>query len=73
MTDPELRHHILVTASDLVGEFVWYARKNDEDLPADVLADAVKRGVVTVEDIVHEFRSGLNEAFHPRLHVPPIR
>ena len=65
MTDPELKHHILCVAADLVGEFVYYARRGDEDLPAEALQDAVKRGVVTVEDIVSEFRSGLYEAFQP--------
>lgn len=73
MSDPELRRHILCVAADLVGEFVYYDRRGDEDLPADLLADAVKRGVVSVEEIVSEFRSGLNEVFHPSTNVPHIR
>lgn len=69
MTDPELRRHILHAAADLVGEFVYYDRKNDEDLPADVLQDAVRRGVVGVEEIISEFRSGLYEVFHPNVNT----
>lgn len=65
MTDPELKHHILCVTADLVGEFVCYDRKGDEDLPADALQDAVKRGVVSVEDITSEFYLGLLNYFYP--------
>lgn len=62
MTDAELRHHILSKVGDLTVQFVY--------CDYDVAAGAIKRGVVSVEDVVAEFRSGLYEAFEPNATTP---
>ena len=55
MNDEELKAVILGTVEDLVSNFLYYDRKEDEDLPIGAIEDAVKRGVVSVEDIVAQF------------------
>ncbi len=53
---------ILMTVSDLVGAFLYYDRKEDEELPRGVIEAAICQGVVTVDEIVDRFRSRLIEA-----------
>lgn len=47
---------ILDTVSDLVGRFVYYDRKEDENLSREALNQALRDGVVTVDEIVAVFR-----------------
>jgi hypothetical protein len=60
-----LRDLILMTIDDMVADFIFYDRKEDEELPRDVLERAVRDGVVTVDEIVDRFKTklvaGLNE------------
>lgn len=51
---------ILDTIEDLVGEFVYYGRKEDEQLSAKQLNEA---GVITVDEMVQRFREGLENTF----------
>lgn len=55
------RDLIFATVSDLVGEFLWDGRKEDEELPRGAIEDAVAAGEVTVDEIVEAFRAGLTE------------
>jgi hypothetical protein len=60
-----LRDLILMTIDDMVANFIFYDRKEDEELPRDALERAVRDGVVTVDEIVDRFKTklvaGLNE------------
>mgnify|MGYP001619845374 CR=1 FL=1 len=56
------RQHILDTASDLVGKFMYYDRKEDEVLPRGAIQEAVKAGEITYEEIIAEFKRGLLDA-----------
>jgi len=58
-TDEKLRKSILDTATDLASSFAFYDRKEDEALSGDDLEDAVRRGVVTLDEIVAAFRGEL--------------
>ena len=62
-TDEKLRNIILDTATDAGSRFAYYDRKDDYELSADDLHDAVCRGVVTVDEIVEAFRdeTGLDD------------
>ena len=60
-TDEELRDTILNTARDCASNFIYYDRKEDEDLSADQLRDAVEHGVVTVDEIAQAFRDELDD------------
>ncbi len=44
---------------DLVGAFLWYDRKEDEDLPRGVIENDIADGVITVDQIVARFAAEL--------------
>lgn len=50
------RRHILDKASDLAADFMYYDRKEDEDLPRGAIEEAIAAGEITVDEIVAEFR-----------------
>lgn len=58
---PELRQLILNEASDCASNFMYYDRKDDEDLPRGSIENAISENVVTVEDIISEFRKTILE------------
>ncbi len=69
MTGPDERTRrdlILDTASDLSGQFLWDARKEDEDLPRGAIEDAITAGEVTIEEITEQFAAGLHEAMEQK-------
>ena len=55
---------ILATVNDLAIDFLYYDRKNDEDLQRGAIQEAVKNGEVTKEEIVKEFVKGLDEQWN---------
>jgi hypothetical protein len=61
----DLRQTILNTVSDLVSNFTYYDRKGDEDLSSDDLEEAVKQGVITVDEIVAQFHGRLLSCMVP--------
>lgn len=50
---------ILNTIDDLVSNFLYYDRKEDEDLPRGAIDDAVKDGSITIEAMVTQFEESL--------------
>lgn len=50
------------TISDVVADFIYYDRKEDEDLPRDAIEEMIERGDVTVEWIIEEFKTCLLKA-----------
>lgn len=63
MTREERRKCIFDTIEDLCGDFLYYDRKEDEELTTDQLEDAVDKKIVTVEEMVDTFRHHLEEHF----------
>lgn len=55
------RENIEATIDDLVGSFLYYDRKEDEELPRGEIEAAVKAGEITVDEIVERFRKGVQE------------
>ncbi len=53
------RQLILNTVADLVGEFLYYGRKEDENLPRGAIEEAVEKGEITATEIVEAFREGV--------------
>jgi hypothetical protein len=53
--------HILGVIEDLVSNFLYYDRKEDEDLPRGSIERAVKNGVITIEDMTRQFKKCLEE------------
>jgi len=58
-TDEVLRGTILNAAEDLASSFAFYDRKEDEALSGEDPEDAIRRGVVTLDEIVAAFRGEL--------------
>ncbi len=53
------RQIILDTADDLMGSFLYYDRKEDEQLERGQIGDAIRAGEVSVDDILAVFRRNL--------------
>ncbi len=58
-SNKKLRKTIETTVSDCIMNFVYYDRKEDEDLSGDTLTDALARGVITPDEIAEMWRRGL--------------
>lgn len=43
------------TIIDMVSNFLYYDRKEDEELPVGVIEDAVHSGVLSIDEIVAKF------------------
>jgi len=62
MTVPEeIKKLIAVTIDDLVGNFLYYDRKEDEELEQGVIEAAIEDGVVTEDELVEMFRTSLRK------------
>lgn len=57
----EERDRVFATVEDLVGTFLYYGRKEDDDLPVGVIEKMVASGVVTKEEIVQKFSDSLGD------------
>lgn len=53
------RQAILDTIDDLVSDFLYYDRKEDEDLPRGAIESAIKNGEITSKEIVEHFAAAL--------------
>lgn len=49
------------TIEDLVSGFLYYDRKEDEELPRGAIEKAIKDGLITKEQIVKKFAESLDE------------
>jgi predicted RNA-binding protein associated with RNAse of E/G family len=58
-----MKLQILDTISDLCTDFLYYDRKEDENLPVGEIERAVKSGEITVEEMVEAFRKELQRSF----------
>lgn len=50
---------ILNTVKDLVANFLWYDRKEDEELGRGEIEKAIDSGIITVDEITSIFRQEL--------------
>lgn len=58
-----MKQKILDTISSLCSDFLYYDRKEDEDLTMEQLNEAVKSGEITIDEMVEEFRKHLKNTF----------
>lgn len=59
-----MKQIILDTIGDLCSDFVFYDRKEDEELSIEQLKEAVNSGEITIDEMVAEFRKNLEESFN---------
>lgn len=57
------RQIILNTISNLASKFLYYDRKEDEELSVEKLNSAVESGEITIDEMVEEFRKHLENTF----------
>lgn len=55
------REMILGTVDDLLSDFLYYDRKEDEELPLNAIEQAVKNRVVSTDEIIAKFSKGLRD------------
>lgn len=60
MSTKSRRETILDTVDDLVSNFLYYSRKEDEDLRVGQINEAVTAGEITEDEIVEAFRKHLH-------------
>jgi hypothetical protein len=58
-----IKETILLIISDLVADFCYYDRKEDEELSEAQLDQAVADGTVTIDEMVAEFRKHLENTY----------
>jgi dTDP-4-amino-4,6-dideoxygalactose transaminase len=56
-----MKHRILETINDLCINFLYYDRKEDNELSIEELNEAVKSGEITIDEMVAEFRKHLED------------
>jgi hypothetical protein len=61
----DIKRRILDTVSDLVGGFLYYDRKEDENLPRGAIEKALSKGEITFEEIENAFSSELRRGLQP--------
>lgn len=54
-----MRELIIACIEDLVSDFLYYNRKEDEDLKVGDIERAIEAGVISKEEIVNVFREEL--------------
>ena len=57
-----MKKKILDTIEDLVVDFLYYDRKEDEDLPRGVIEKAILNREISIEEILEKFRQELVKA-----------
>jgi len=56
-----MKYFILNAAMNSARDLAYYNRKEDEDLPRGEIQKAIKRGEITIEEIVSAFKAELIE------------
>ena len=66
---PERRTLIQNTVSDLIGGFLYYDRKEDEDLPRGSVEEAIRAGEITIVEILAIVEKELEDSVdsHPNI------
>jgi hypothetical protein len=59
------REVIFGTIEDLVTDFLYYDRKEDEELPVGAIEEAVAAGEITAEEMTAKFAAVLGGSLSP--------
>jgi len=62
-----MRNLILNTIKDLCSNFLYYDRKEDEELSQEQLYNSILKHEITIDEIVEEFRNNLVNSFKHNL------
>jgi hypothetical protein len=67
------RDTILATVRDLVGELLYYGRKEDEDLPVGAIEEAINAGEISDQELYDQFRVEMVSRLRPSCAKAPKR
>ena len=56
-----MKQTIINNIDDIIAKFLYYDRKEDEDLPVGAIEEAIKSGDITYGEIVDRFKQQLFE------------
>lgn len=59
-----MKENILNTIDDLCSDFLYYDRKEDEELSFDDIQEAVKSGEITIDEMVERFKNNLENTLN---------
>lgn len=59
-----MKELILNYVEDLVTSFLYYDRKEDEDLPVGAIERAIENNEITIEEISKKFSEALTQKLH---------
>lgn len=59
--DFAIRENVISTVKDLVMGFLYYDRKEDEDLSIEGIQKAFKENIITIDEVVEIFKTELND------------
>lgn len=62
----DIKIKILNTVKDLVSDFLYYDRKEDEDLPRGAIEEAIEYGVITRAEIYTAFQKELEKGLEEK-------
>ena len=57
----ESKNIILGLVDDLVSNFLYYDRKEDEEIPIGYIDQSIQKNLITEEEIVEQFRASLKK------------
>ena len=60
-----MKEEILNTIDALCSDFLYYDRKEDEELSVEQLNEAVNSGEITIDEMVDKFKKCLENTFKP--------
>ncbi len=66
MTKQEINQLIKDAISDLVMDFAYYDRKEDEELTIELMHTAFKDGTITLDECIEAFRENMAGNFPDR-------
>ena len=61
MNNEETKELIFGSVGDLVSNFLYYNRKEDEDLPVGKIEELIGDKTISIDDLVERFRQALLE------------
>jgi len=61
MTNEETKEIIFGSVEDLVSNFLYYNRKEDEDLPVGKIEEFIENKTISIDELVERFRQALLE------------
>lgn len=61
MADKTNKELVLDATCDLVSDFLYYCRRDDENLPRNAIQKIVADGEVTVDEIIEKFSTTLRK------------